>query len=207
MRWLRRLISHTECVEGITVAVTAVEPESIAAYLRSAIELIRLRDPYRLKMLRKYLVGGIRVNLAVISGRAEFNAKTLSCMVDPSYASSEVRPEELAATLVHEATHARLSHLGFKYENARSRVREEAVCLRQEIAFARRLPDGDELAESAERRLASLDPSDYDDAAFDRSFVAHRLRLARRTRMLGVPGWFLRGGGCVAKALKRTRKV
>jgi len=195
--WLRRRITHTETIDGITVTIVAAQWELLAIRLRAAIELIRLHDPYRLTMLRRYLAGGIQVDHRVVSRFAEFDWRTRSCKLHPDYISSDAPPEELATTLVHEATHARLWHVGFRYETAQSRVREEAICMRQEIALARRLPGGVAISETLQRQLASLDLRDYDDAAFARRFLAHRLRLIRKARKSGVSGWLLRSGGFI----------
>ena len=59
----------------------------------------------------------------------------------------------IAAVIVHEATHARLWRCGFGYdEDERHRI--EAICVRRELAFARRLPDGRRLREFAQEALA-----------------------------------------------------
>lgn len=203
--WLRRRITHTEIIDGIALTIVAAEWEPIAARVRSAIELIRQHDPYRLKVLRRYLTGGVQVDQSIVGRIAEFDWQTMTCKVHPDYINSEASPEELATTLVHEATHARLWHLGFRYESAQSRVREEANCMRQEIAFAQRVPGGAAIAETVQRQLKCLDPSDYDDAAFNRRYIARRLRLVRRARKSGVPGWLLRCGGLIARPLKRGR--
>ena len=60
--------------------------------------------------------------------------------------------EDIALTIVHEATHARLQGIGIHYTPA-SAPRIEACCVAQEIAFAQRLPDGAQLASEAARKL------------------------------------------------------
>ncbi len=200
--WLRRRITHVEIADGITLTIVAAEWEPIAVRLRSAIALIRTHDPYRLSVLRRFLTGGVQVNDSSVSSVAEFDWSTMSCRVHRGYIESDAQPEELATALVHEATHARLWHMGFRYETA-SRVREEAICMRQEIAFARRLPNGAAIAEAVQLQLASLDPSDYEDAAFERRFLAQRLRQVRKARKLGLPGWFIRVGALCARAVRR----
>jgi hypothetical protein len=203
--FLWRRVARVESVDGIAVEILAVDHDFIAARLRAAILLIKTYDPYRFGVLKRYLTGGVRVNFAAISAVAEFDSKICSCQMHSQYVSSDVTVEELASTLVHEATHARLANIGFKYESTQERLREEAVCLRQEIAFGIRLPNGKAILETAEWRLAHLDARDYDDASFGRRFIAHRLRLIRRLRKQGMPGWLLGGGGAVAKFLKRKR--
>lgn len=56
--------------------------------------------------------------------------------------------EELALTMVHEATHARCRALGVRYQGKQRR--EEALCLREAIAFADLLDPGQVVAPSLE---------------------------------------------------------
>lgn len=99
-------------------------------------------------------------------------------VLDPATSSADV-----ASTLVHEGTHAWLCRLGFGYEEHR-RARIEAICYRSEVAFARRLPNGETLLPDLDAALA-LDPALY-------SAAAQRERDAADLRTLGVPGWLVR---------------
>ena len=89
---------------------------------------------------------------------------------------------EIASTLVHEGTHARLVACGFDYAPER-RARIEAICARSEIAFARQLPDSEDLIEGAEWRLA-LDPSEW-------SYRVLQQRQLQELAELGVPPWLI----------------
>lgn len=75
------------------------------------------------------------------------------CVIDKDYLlRSDVAVAEIAQTIVHEATHARLCKLRIKYkEDVRDRV--ERICVKSEIAFAKRLPNGQKSAAIAESRL------------------------------------------------------
>ena len=84
------------------------------------------------------------------SRRAEFNEYLRACILDERYVAGSTL-ELIASTIVHEATHARLSRCGIKYkESLRSRI--EAICLRRELAFAAKLPNGEDL----KREITSL---------------------------------------------------
>ena len=76
--------------------------------------------------------------------------------------------ESVATAIVHEATHARLWHRGIRYDEA-VRQRVEGICLRRELALARKLPDGHHVRQWAENTLAL--PVSYwtDESARDRS--------------------------------------
>jgi hypothetical protein len=90
---------------------------------------------------------------------------------------------------VHEATHARLHRRGVGYEEA-LRARVEAICLRREIAFAAKLPDGKQLRESAKRALELCGSQDYwTNAAFDERFAEGSIETAEQ---LGIPVWLIR---------------
>ena len=65
--------------------------------------------------------------------------------------------ERIALTIVHEATHARLSCVGYD-EPLRGRV--ERICNYQALVFASRLPEGDALVAIA-RAAMDRDPEDY----------------------------------------------
>ncbi|MGH7653052.1 MAG: hypothetical protein ACREN6_00145 [Gemmatimonadaceae bacterium] len=62
--------------------------------------------------------------------------------------------EFIALTIVHEATHARLWHAGFRYHE-RLRGRIERICVGAERAFAMRLPDAEYFVAYSEEKLAS----------------------------------------------------
>jgi hypothetical protein len=99
------------------------------------------------------------------SSAAHFDPALRACVLDERFVlDGDTDATILAATIVHEATHARLWHYGFGYEEA-CRHRVETICLRRELAFARRLPDGQPARERAEAALA-LPPSYFTDAAF-----------------------------------------
>jgi hypothetical protein len=91
--------------------------------------------------------------------RGQWQDELKICNLDRKYlCSTDVLPAEIASTIVHEATHARLSRYGIEY-TPDLRMRIEHVCFRSEITFARRLPDGGELIKDAEARLGI--PEDY----------------------------------------------
>jgi hypothetical protein len=99
-------------------------------------------------------------------------------------------PELLASTIVHEATHARLWRMGFRYEEE-ARPHVEAICVRRELAFSAKLPDGEQVRDSAEQALMSLrSPTFLSNAAFAKARDDYEVEELRR---LGVPDWGIRG--------------
>ena len=90
---------------------------------------------------------------------------------------------EIAATLLHEAQHARLYRLGVRYRPG-IWERTEALCLRAEIAFLETLP-GVEAATQRRRELKADIPRWWDP----------KQRLDRGLadlRTLGTPEWLVR---------------
>ena len=94
----------------------------------------------------------------------------------------------IASVIVHEATHARLRGCGIGYDE-RIRARVETICIRRQVAFAARLPDGTLAHEEAERNLAPRPPDFWANAAFlDR----HNAGSVEVLRYLGVPNYVIR---------------
>lgn len=104
-------------------------------------------------------------------------------------------PADVAATLVHEATHVSLERLGFHY-TAQRRARIEAVCYRRALRFARRLPGASDLVAKPERQLMR-DPVYLTDEAF-------RGRIIAELRRLGVPNWLVR---VIERSSRRLRRL
>jgi hypothetical protein len=88
---------------------------------------------------------------------------------------------DVALTIIHEATHARIAQAGIEYGDA-LRARIEAACVRQEAAFALRLPGGEGLAE---RQLGKLARPWWTPERLHESAV-------ESARAHGVPEWLLR---------------
>ena len=113
--------------------------------VEQALNLIKLCDPVRYHRLLRDLKR-IWVTL-VTDGLAEFDEALAACKLDERFVLDDATSvEQIAATIVHEATHARLAGYGIAYDEP-IRHRVEAICLRREIAFANKLPNGAEVRE------------------------------------------------------------
>jgi len=119
-----------------------------------------------------------------------FNNSLCACQLDTRFVLAETSTAEMiAATIVHEATHARLRHRGIGYEEDQ-RARVEAVCFRRERAFAAKLPNGDAVREQAERSLEwYASPDHWTDAAFSEFQDKGNIEALR---YLGTPDWLIR---------------
>jgi len=95
------------------------------------------------------------------------------CLVELTFTvNPDFTPAQIAATILHEAMHARLHRLGFPLEMA-DRARQERFCRRAEIEFGRAVPGG---APIVERALGTLGLTDQEVApAVDPVLAARRI--------------------------------
>ena len=187
-RMLRRSVSRR--VDGLWIG-TLLEGDKAETALRrveDALSLIKTCDRPRYDRLRRDLE---RVWVLVLTGAlGSYNESLRACQLDPRHVLDEnASSDVIAATIVHEATHARLLRCGVDYDEEK-RFRVEAVCFRRERAFAARLSNGEQVREMAEHQLTRCTTNDFwTDAAFDA-----RLRddSMAALRYLGAPEWLVR---------------
>jgi hypothetical protein len=183
-------LSVSRRVDGLLVGTWECDAKAEAVFRRveGALHLIKAHDRLRYERLLRDLE---RLRVWVLPGDCgSFNKALRSCELDTRYVLAETSSlEMIASTIVHEATHARLMHCGIGYE-AKLRARVEAVCVRRELAFAAKLPNGDRVRDFAERslELCAAD-SFWTDAAFEERRVAGSIEAMRH---LGVPDWLVR---------------
>ena len=152
----------------------------------AALCLIRLHDPRRFRRLVSD-VQGIFAFGHETTRAASFVPSLRWCVITiPDACGDDVTPEALATTLVHEATHARLIGRGLSYARA-LRKRTEVLCAKQELAFARRLPDAQELVARIEARVAQW--STTSEEYWSDAFHGKRERYLRDNR---VPDFLVR---------------
>ena len=158
------------------------EAEAAFDRIAAGLELLACYQPPILARLRRDAQGILVWETESGSGVASWHYGVKLIIVDARFLfDQKTTPAKIAATLVHEATHARLDRFGYPPEK---RARIEGLCFRRERAFARRLPDSHELVEEIDRQL-QRDPSYWADDAHVRRVVDD---LAKR----GVPGWLIR---------------
>ncbi|MGY4307570.1 hypothetical protein ACVIJ6_004813 [Bradyrhizobium sp. USDA 4369] len=100
-------MSVSETVDGVWVGSTEDEPHPGRARVVQALQLIRERDPINHARITRQLK---RIWIDVIaSGRAHYDQALEACVIDRRYLSPDTTTiEQIASTIVHEATHARL---------------------------------------------------------------------------------------------------
>jgi hypothetical protein len=179
------LIARKRTVRGIKVGLvghSGERREVLYGKLSAALDLLHQHVPRCLARLRSDTTSILLFGSTGALGGWLPGARLIR--LNETYASApSTSPADIASIILHEATHARLDRLGFEYRPER-RARIEAVCFRRELAFARRLPDGEELAARARRQLMR-DPAYWTSDAF-------RQRALAELRELQVPAWIVR---------------
>ena len=129
-----------------------------------------------------------------------------ACMLDERYvANSATSIEEIASTIVHEATHAKLDRRGFGYQEE-LRARIEAICFRRELAFAVRLPDSAQLQKDIGYRLTwyQSNPDYFGSAQFHERHTEGEMEMLRH---IEIPEWLVRATPRAKSVIDRTRRL
>jgi hypothetical protein len=183
-------ISKSRYVDGLWIGAyeDKEKGKQILTRLEAALALIKRYDRVRYDRIIRDLR---RIWVVLLPGNiANFAYQLETCQIDTRYFIADTTTlEMIASTIVHEATHARLWRFG--YEQAiRSRI--EAICIRREIAFAAKLPNGEQVRDSAEKRLTFSASQDiWTNAAFrDRRNEG----TIEAMRYVGAPEWLIRAG-------------
>jgi hypothetical protein len=140
--------------------------ESALVRIHDALAVVREQAPRRYKRMRQ----DVRRFVIIGAGGAEYWRQLDAIALTRQMIAIE-SPDELAVTIVHEATHARVASMGIPYLPA-LRERIERLCVREEVAFAKALPDGERWAGQALRALES--PWWTDEAMRARRAAARR---------------------------------
>ncbi len=174
-----RMVSPARDIQGVEVTdFTANEENDKGNFSRiaDAIGLIVEHHPRRWQRIKKDLR---RVMITHVGG-PEYMHLLRACVVNASHLAGQ-EPARIAMMLVHEATHARLRRLGFRYDN-RVRRRIEQLCVKQEIAFAKRLPNSGLYVEWARKKLER------------EWWTDQKIETRRESELqaLGCPAWLVR---------------
>ena len=154
-------MSSGKDIDGLWVG-TETEAERVLPRVEAALGLIKTHDRQRYDRIVADLD---RVWVRLLTTYvAQFRPSWSACFLDERFVLGDTTDAaHIAAAIVHEATHARLWRCGFGYdEEVRQRV--EAVCVRREVAFANKLPDGERIRAVAAEALA-LSPTYWTSVA------------------------------------------
>lgn len=142
-------------IQGLRVRIvnprTDIDTAQVALRLSAALDLVAVYAPRCYRRLRKDLAGFVVERFAC---RGAFFPATRECLVELTFTvNPQVSLPEIAASIVHEATHARVAgrcgSLPIEY-----RPREERLCRRAELDFGLALPAGAVVVKRARDSLA-----------------------------------------------------
>ena len=192
-RRLERALAREQVLHGVRVVVynrrTDITEAQLFERIEAALALIGRVDPRRLRRLaRDFSVLHVRRGFT----RGAYYQQTRACVMDNTFvANPRFTITEIAACIVHEATHARVAAMGVRREASddATRAHEERICRKAEIAFAERAPDGAPVIERARAALESRD--DEVAPTIDYAEVQRRV-LAADLAAAPLPAWLKR---------------
>ena len=167
----------------------------IEAKCTEALALLQTRAPRAYQRLIRHTDGALVFSSTEPRGEWIRPARLMR-LQETFVTKPTTQPAHIAATMVHEATHAWLNACGFIYTPDRRR-RIEAVCIRAQAAFARQLDGGHQLAEYYEARAQEV--LGQSDAQWSDAALA--ARAVDDLRDIGTPTWLVR---IVARCIGRT---
>jgi hypothetical protein len=196
LTWLNRIMDRIQLglssgheVEGLWVGAWDDKSHGDTQRVQYALDLIKNNDPLQYAYVTRHLKR-IWVNL-LTGNRAEYRRSIDACVFDERFVRSEMTTiAEIAAIIIHEATHARLEHLGIRYdEKQRSRI--ETICYRREIAFVSRLSHCEGLREKLVYELGWFiaNPDNFSNQNFSKRHVEGSVEALR---YLKIPNWLIR---------------
>lgn|SRR5574337_577762 len=159
-----RLVAHATTgvvtdwgkVRGLSVAVVNTRPDIRSAdvfdRLDQALGLIERYVPHHFRRLHRDFAG------ILVERRAYRGAWLIVerlCMIELTFAvNPDFAPAQIAATILHEAMHARLHAAGVALDES---PRQERFCRRAEIEFGALVPGGEPIVARARAALALRD--------------------------------------------------
>jgi hypothetical protein len=171
-------------VLGLPVGVSSRITDADTAFNRvgAALTLLGMHQPWTLRHLRRQARGILVWQRPLSYGIASWHYGVKLLILEANFlCDPKTTTARIAATLVHEATHARLDRFGYAAEN---RARIEAICFRRERAFVRHVADTSELLDEIDRQLRR-----------DSSYWAEDVRVKQivdELTRLGLPAWLIR---------------
>jgi len=137
----RKGIRESHTVRGFTVVVENTRPDIATAdvleRLDVALALIESYQPWRLEHLRRDLA---QIWIVRYPCRGAYYPVQRACVTELTFlARRDISAAPVAASIIHEGMHARVSQMGVSPEN-RNLPREERLCRRAELEFGQALP-------------------------------------------------------------------
>lgn len=182
-------MTTTTQVRGLPVVIDNTRPDirtdDVLHRLDEALGLIERYAPHHFRKLGRAFD---HILVERYACRGAYFPDQRACMVELTFTvNRDFSAAQVAATILHEAMHARLHRLGFPLAMA-DRARQERFCRRAEIEFGLAVPDGKPIVE---RAMAALEASDADVApVVDPALAARRVAQADLEAL--APAWLKR---------------
>src|SRR3954467_6089230 len=169
-------------VHGIPVVVDNTRPDistvDVVARLERCLSMIERYVPHHFRHLARdfsYIV------VQRFACRGAYFHEQRACLVELTFTvNPDFSDAEVAATILHEAMHARLHAMGFPLE-MEDRARQERFCRRAEIELGLLVPNGDRVVERA-RWTAALDDEEV-APVIDARLAAQRIAEVDRAAL------------------------
>jgi len=178
-------------IRGIPIIVINTRPDidtsAVLSRLERVLVLLERAVPHYYRHLQRDFA---MIRVQRYACRGAYFPEERACMVELTFAAnSDFSDAQVAASVVHEAMHARLHQLGFPLEMS-DRARQERFCRRAEIELGMAVPDG---APVIERALYILENADDVDVApvIDERLAAERVAQADMAALTD-PAWLRR---------------
>jgi hypothetical protein len=161
-------------VRGIPIVIDNTRPDietaDVLARVDRTLALIERYVPHHFRRLKRDFAYIVVQRFAC---RGAYFHEQRACLVELTFTvNPDFSDAEVAATILHEAMHARLHQLGFPLE-MEDRARQERFCRRAEIEFGLLVPNGERVVE---RAAWTVDQSDEDVApVIDPNLAAQRI--------------------------------
>ncbi len=145
-------------VRGIPVVINNtrrdIKTADVLARLERTLALIERFVPHHFRHLKRDFAYIIVERFAC---RGAYFHERRACLVELTFSvNPDFSDAEVAATILHEAMHARLHQLGFPLE-MEDRARQERFCRRAEIEFGLLVPNGERVVERAQWTVIQSD--------------------------------------------------
>ncbi len=191
MVWpFKRWITTSTTIRGIPVIVHNTRPDvATEDVLRRLDESLGLIERYAAHHFRRLRRDFTRIVVQRYACRGAYLPDQRTCLVELTFTvNRDFSASQVAATILHEAMHARLHRMGGLLQMA-DRARQERFCRRAEIEFGLAVPDG---APVVERAMATLQGTDEEVAPdIDPTLAARRVAQAD-LEALPAPNWLKR---------------
>lgn len=153
-----------------------IRTEAALARLEAALELVARHAPERLTRMREDFTA---ILVRRYPCRAAYYPDLGVCLIELTFlVHPDITPAQVAASIVHEAVHARAGAAGIRDGSQAAAAAEERLCREAEIEFGLKVPGGEAVVERARAAMALADEEVA--PAIDWNLAAERVAEADR---------------------------